>query len=254
MVLAALRILAFVAVMVAYTAVAPAVLHGYTGATYARKRAALQQRGARACLRALGVRLRVCHPVPDGAFLLAANHISLLDGFLIAALTPCSFTGRADVDAWPVLGWVTRTLGYLGVDRERRTATAALVRGIQDRLREGVPVVVFPEGTTSHGPGLLPLKTGAFEAVAQTNFPVLPVYLFPTQMKGRPVTDARYADYPWAGPNAPSIPQGFLKLIRHAPIEIGVWIGAAIETRQADRKVVRDTVQRALDELALAAK
>lgn len=247
---AALRLLAFVAVMVAYTAVAPALLHGYSGARRAQKRAALQYRGAQACLRALGVRLRVHHPVPQGPYLLAANHISLLDGFLLAALTPCSFTGRADVDTWPVLGWVTRTLGYLGVDRERRTATAALVRGIQDRLREGVPVVVFPEGTTSYGPDLLPLKTGAFEAVAQTEFPVLPVYLFPTEMKGKPLTAARYADYPWAGPNAPTIPRGFLNLIRHAPIKVDVWVGAEVPAHNADRKALRDAVQRAFAPLA----
>jgi len=248
---AALRLFAFMAVMIAYAAVAPALLHGYTGALRVRKRAELQHRGAKACLRALGIRLRVHQPVPEGSFLLAANHISLVDGFLIAALTPCSFTGRADVDSWPVIGWVTRTLGYLGVERERRTATASLVSAIRERLHEGVPVVVFPEGTTSRGPGLLPLKTGAFEAVAQTEFPVLPVYLYPTKMKGRPLTEVRYADYPWAGPDAPSIPLGFLNLIRHAPIEIEVWIGPKVYAAEgADRKALRDAVQHAFVPLA----
>jgi 1-acyl-sn-glycerol-3-phosphate acyltransferase len=55
------------------------------------------------------------------------------------------------------------------VDRERRSANDGTVRLIEEALAAGVPVVLFPEGTSSDGSGVLPFHSSFFEPAVQTN-------------------------------------------------------------------------------------
>lgn len=214
-----------------------------------RVRAAFQQQGARACLRTLGVRLRAVGAPPETPTLVTPNHLGLLDGFVLAAALPVALAGREDVQRWPLIGWVARTMGYLPVDRSRRASADAFAAAVQERLASGVSVLVFPEGTTTKGDRLLPFKTGAFEAVAGTAYPVLPVYHVPVETRGRPVTPEALEDITWATP-APSVPVALWRALAHAPLTVEVRLGAPLSAATGTRKTLAQDARDAVRALA----
>lgn len=96
-----------------------------------------------------------------GPLVVAPNHPSLLDAFLIASRLPrASCIMKADLMRNPLLGWGARMAGYL-----RNDSTRALVRDAVEDLSRGAQLIVFPEGTRTLSPPLNPLR-GAFATIA----------------------------------------------------------------------------------------
>lgn len=133
------------------------------------------QRWAASLLPRLGVEVVVTGEPPTGCALLAANHRSYLDIIAIAAQSPAVFLAKAEVADWPLIGWGARKGHTVFVQRDdaasRKGARVQLAR----LLEQGVSVIVFPEGTTSHGPGVLPFRPGPFQLAAAAGLPVVPV-------------------------------------------------------------------------------
>ncbi len=210
-----------------------------------RLRAEKQQKGAQAVLRALGVRLDVRGDVPARACLIAPNHTSWLDGFIVAAAFPTALAGRYDVLGWPFIGWVARTMGVVPVYRDRASATADLVDAVQQRLAAGVSVAAFPEGTTGDGSELRPFKTGMFEAVADSPYAVLPVYHQVVRAAGRPVTPEDARTFAWSGPGA-SLLKSYRRTVGAAHVEIIVCVGTPIEAAGETRKSLAASTREAV--------
>lgn len=121
-------------------------------------RARWLQRNSRRALAIFKLRPQASGPVPSGG-LLVSNHLSYVDVLVISALTPAVFVSKADVKSWPVLGWLAQLAGTLFVDRERRTQVGRMNDEIEAALRTGALVVLFPEGASSNGEGVLPFKS-----------------------------------------------------------------------------------------------
>ncbi|MEO7337074.1 MAG: lysophospholipid acyltransferase family protein [Caldimonas sp.] len=115
-------------------------------------------------------------PSPAPALLLA-NHVSWLDILAIDAVHPARFVSKADVRHWPVLGFLVARGGTLFIERERRRDALRVVHQVAAALKEGATVAVFPEGTTSHGPTLLPFHANLLQAAITVGAPVQPVVL-----------------------------------------------------------------------------
>lgn len=145
-------------------------------------RGTLLQRGQwrqRWCIRIvryLGLQSAVSGVVPQRG-LMVANHISYLDVLVLGALTPAAFVAKKEVRRWPVIGACCAMGGTLYLDRESPRAVAAINRRIADAFAQNVPVVVFPEGTTTAGDQLLPLHTALFQAAVQRCVPIIPTAL-----------------------------------------------------------------------------
>ncbi|MCW8137849.1 MAG: 1-acyl-sn-glycerol-3-phosphate acyltransferase [Planctomycetota bacterium] len=130
---------------------------------------------------------------PPGPFVLVANHPTLLDVVLLLAAYPdVTCVVKA---AWfrnPVLGHLLRQAGYLpGPDAGEEEAAPVLERMV-GALREGTPVLVFPEGTRSPPGGLRRFRVGALEAARRAGVPVVPVVIAcsaRTLLKGQPWYD-----------------------------------------------------------------
>jgi 1-acyl-sn-glycerol-3-phosphate acyltransferase len=75
----------------------------------------------------------------------------------------------------PVVGRIIRKVGHLTVERgpSSRSVTDAL--RVTRALRDGLSVLVFPEGTFVRAPGILPFRLGGFKAAVETGCPVIPV-------------------------------------------------------------------------------
>ena len=133
---------------------------------------------SRGVLRALGVGLRASGVPRPGATLLLANHVSWLDIAAIHAVVPqARFVSKADVLAWPLLGWLIRGAGTLFIARERKRDALRVVHAVAEALRSGQTVAVFPEGTTGPGAVPLPFHANLLQAAIATSTPVQLVVL-----------------------------------------------------------------------------
>jgi 1-acyl-sn-glycerol-3-phosphate acyltransferase len=102
----------------------------------------------------MGVRLECRGWLPTRG-LICSNHLSYLDILAYAAATPCIFISRSDVRRWPVFGWCARWGGTLFIDRQSRASTEHVARQMAEALEAGVPILLFPEGTSTDGSSVL---------------------------------------------------------------------------------------------------
>jgi 1-acyl-sn-glycerol-3-phosphate acyltransferase len=130
----------------------------------ARLRARQMRAWARIVLRVLGVRVERDGTPPVAPFLLVSNHLSYLDVLVYWSQVECSFLSKADVRSWPLLGWAIRGAGTLFIDRSLRAGVRPALEAVRARLALGEGVILFPEGTSSPGDGILPLKASLFAA------------------------------------------------------------------------------------------
>ena len=132
-----------------------------------------------ALVRHLGLSLHVRGTAPrPGATLVVANHVSFLDIAAIhAAIPQARFVSKADVLAWPLLGWLIRNAGTLFIERERKRDALRVVHAMAESLQRGETVAVFPEGTTGAGDVPLPFHANLLQAAIATATPVQPVVL-----------------------------------------------------------------------------
>ena len=126
------------------------------------------------CRRALDVfklRVRVTGAVPQGG-LLISNHLSYVDILVLSSIVPAVFVAKREVKFWPAVGWLAQLAGTLFVDRRRRTQVGETNTEIQSALDSGVLVVLFPEGTSSDGSGVLPFRSALLEPAARRIHPL----------------------------------------------------------------------------------
>jgi 1-acyl-sn-glycerol-3-phosphate acyltransferase len=96
-----------------------------------------------------------------------ANHCSYVDIPVFASLFACHFVSKEEVAKWPIVGAVARCLGCVFVSR-RPSQVLRDLREISKSLRPWRSLVMFPEGTTSDGCRILPLKSSYFQLPSGT--------------------------------------------------------------------------------------
>lgn len=106
-----------------------------------------------------------------------ANHSSYIDSVVLMAALPsdCAFVGKKELLMTPIIGTFMRKLGYISVDRTDLMQSLSDTQVIQNYLRAGRSIVIFPEGTFTYATGLRPFKLGAFKIAVETNTPICPV-------------------------------------------------------------------------------
>jgi 1-acyl-sn-glycerol-3-phosphate acyltransferase len=103
-------------------------------------------------------------PIATGAVI--SNHLSYLDILVFAAAHPFIMVAKSEVRSWPGIGWLTRKAGTVYVVRGGGPATYRDVnRAMAEAYRSGLPVLFFPEGTTTDGSEVLPFRRGLFHSV-----------------------------------------------------------------------------------------
>lgn len=127
----------------------------------------------RGVLRALNVRLQILGPVPEGDGLLAGNHVSWLDIAVLVSAKPVIFVSKDEVAHWPLIGWMARGGDTLFIQRGAH-GTRQLNQDITATLLQGRSVVIFPEGTTTAGPGVRRFHSRLYAGAIASKMPVLP--------------------------------------------------------------------------------
>ena len=112
-----------------------------------------------------------------GPVVLTANHSSYLDVVVLLASLPADFrfVAKRELLQTPLIGRVIRKVGHLTVERAAGSQSVADAERVTAALRDGVSVLVFPEGTFVRSPGILPFRLGAFKSAIETGSAVIPV-------------------------------------------------------------------------------
>ncbi len=123
--------------------------------------------------------------IPDGPLLLAANHRSFLDPFVIGCCLrrPIYFVAKRELFDIRLLGWFLNCLGAFPVrrgesDEESMTTALAL-------LERGEAVVIFPEGTRNRSGPLAEPKRGVGRLALESGAPVVPIAVNGTERARR---------------------------------------------------------------------
>jgi len=134
----------------------------------------------RRIVRALGIECEVGGPLPDagsGMLAVISNHMSYLDVLVYSAIRPFVMVSKTEVRGWPVIGWITAQAGTIYVQRADvkggKTQTHAEVNAqMAQAFRSGLPVLFFPEGTTTDGSAVAPFRRGLYNSVVYDNVPM----------------------------------------------------------------------------------
>lgn len=195
--------------------------------------------------------------------LVVANHVSYLDIIVLGATVQGSFVAKTEVGHWPGIGILAHLARTVFVDR-RRGSTADAKEALHQRLREGDPLILFPEGTSDDGNRVLPFKSALF-SVAETplvldsdpkDAPPRPVWVQPvslayTWVDGVPVGRSWRPFFAWYGDMSlmPHLFQmlGFgatrVEMMFHPPLDV-----AAAGSRKALAQACHATVARGLEQ------
>jgi len=108
-------------------------------------------------------------PMHDRAVLYVSNHVSWADILVIGSLAPVAFVAKREVASWPLVGIAAKLQRTVFVDRTRRHQAGEAVADIVKRLKDGVSVVLFAEGTSSDGNRVLPFRSALLGAVEEAS-------------------------------------------------------------------------------------
>ena len=199
----------------------------------------------RFALARVGARVReIGEPTAQRPLLLAANHASWLDIPVLGSRMPLSFVAKSEVRGWPIFGLFARLQRCIFVERQRRATTGRTASDLGGRLAAGDAMVLFPEGTSSDGSGILPFRSSLIgathAAIAQSGAAVVwtqPVAIRYRGIYGLPVGRLELPRLAWYG-DMDLLPH--LKLVFGlSAIDIDVIWGAPVPVDAAtDRKVV----------------
>ncbi len=126
-------------------------------------------------VKGLGIHIEQTGDIPEDGALVVSNHRSYLDIVVILYHLNAAFLAKKELESWPIFGLAAKRGNTVFVDRSSAESRAMARQAIGERLAQGISVVVFPEGTTSAGPGILPFKNGIFHLAATKDIPVVPV-------------------------------------------------------------------------------
>src|SRR4051812_24495098 len=121
------------------------------------------------------------HVPSDGPVIIAANHRSFLDPFIIATMArrPLYYVAKRELFRNRVQGWFLNALGAFPVDRGN--GDAQMIDTAKAILARGDAVLIFPEGTRIRPGALGRPKRGVGRLALETGAPVVPLAIIGTE-------------------------------------------------------------------------
>lgn len=106
------------------------------------------------------------------------NHQSLIDILITFRLFyPFKMIGKKALAYVPIVGWNLFLSGHLLVDRNKIKSQFKAIRKMEELIKKGDSMFVYPEGTRTKDGNLGEFKKGAFKTAVSTKTPVLPVVI-----------------------------------------------------------------------------
>ena len=113
---------------------------------------------------------------PNTAYVMVANHQSLLDILVLFRLfTHFKWVSKIENFYVPCIGWNMSLNRYIKLRRGDKESVDQMMAASERALREGNPIMMFPEGTRSADGRLKAFKHGAFTLAKRVGAPILPI-------------------------------------------------------------------------------
>jgi 1-acyl-sn-glycerol-3-phosphate acyltransferase len=128
-------------------------------------------------MRAFGMRVRRFGTPLPGAAMFVANHVSWIDIILLDSERVVGFVAKAEIAAWPVIGWLAARGGTIFHHRGDNESLHGVMHQMLLRLQSGNAVGVFPEGRTCNGQAIGVFHARIFQPAVLAGVPAQPVAL-----------------------------------------------------------------------------
>ncbi len=114
---------------------------------------------------------------PQQSCVIVANHQSMFDIFAIYGWLPHIFKWimKAELRRIPFIGPACAAAGHIFIDRSNPLAAKKSLDIAEQQLKNGVSVVIFPEGTRTKTGAVGKFKKGAFRLATDLSLPIVPV-------------------------------------------------------------------------------
>lgn len=166
------------------------------------------------------------------SYVFMSNHQSVLDIGALVLTLPVSwrFVAKRELTFIPFFGWALGLSDQIVIDRGNRTKAVRSLARAAERIRAGVNVIIFPEGTRSPTGEIREFKSGGFHLALQAQVPVLPA----TVSGSRELIPKRSL----------KVHSGTIKVVYGAPIPTR---GMGPEQRDELKAQVRAAIERGFD-------
>ena len=127
-----------------------------------------------------GVRVKVGgleHLDKETPYIYMSNHQGSYDIFALLSCLPVQFRwiAKKELFAIPILGWAMGAANYISIDRSGRRRALESIERAARKIKGGVSVVIFPEGTRSRDGSIQPFKRGGFTLALKSGVPIIPI-------------------------------------------------------------------------------
>ena len=119
------------------------------------------------------------HIDPLQSYIYMSNHQSNFDIPVLLAHLPVQFRwlAKAELFKIPIFSRAMRGAGYIRIDRFNRESAIESLKEAAAKMKNGVSVMIFPEGTRSRDGEIRPFKKGGFVMAVDTGVPIVPIIL-----------------------------------------------------------------------------
>jgi len=117
--------------------------------------------------------------MPDGPYLIVANHASYLDIFLMYSYLskePFLFLGKSEILKYPLIKTFFKKMNIPVYRDSQIKAAKSLIQAARE-VKNGWSIMIFPEGgiPDNDSPRMVEFKQGAFQLAKNVNVPIVPI-------------------------------------------------------------------------------
>ena len=180
-------------------------------------------------------------------FLLVSNHMSYIDILVLSSVQPCVFVTSVDLGESFFLGPMAEMGGSIFVERRNRRHIGRDLGIMADTLRAGHHVVIYPEGTSSNGEGVLPFKKSLLMSAIEAGVDVMPMTIKYKEIDGEPFAEHNRDRLCWYG-DMDFFPHflGLMK-VKHVKVELHFHDPISV-TKESSRHEIADQCYRVISE------
>ena len=189
----------------------------------------------------LSIRLRLSGTLPsaqDHPVMLVANHVSWLDVYSLNTVCPSRFVAKSEIRGWPFLGWLSRNVGTLFIERKRISDIVRINQDISNALTIGDLVSIFPEGTTSDGTTVKKFHASLLQSAVAVEASLYPVAIRYHDASGELSKAPVYVDV--------SLLESLVQILQQPWIEVELIFSDPINSSGKSRQELARTTQQVI--------
>ena len=164
---------------------------------------------------------------PASPYIYMPNHQSNFDIPVLLGHLPVQFRWLAKMELFkiPIFGRSMRKAGYISINRHDRKSAFKSLNVAAKKIKSGVSVLIFPEGTRSRDGKIRPFKKGGFVLAIDSGVPIVPVVIKGTYAI---MTKGKFRVNP-----------GHVSMVVHKPIDTAAYTR---ETKESLMQSVRHVI------------